>query len=176
MESRKLIALSFIFLTLSVFFVLGSFQKPQKNITYSTIPRYPTAKCIEENGLPDKRCTPGSIDPSVNQNNIHSTICIDGYTKKIRPLSSYTKNLKIEQIKLYGYMNSNLRDYEEDHLIPLELGGNPTDPKNLWPEPGASPNAKDNIESICNQKVCNGEISLSEAQTEIAVNWETACH
>ena len=26
-------------------------------------------------------------------------------------------------------------DYQEDHLISLELGGNPTDPRNLWPEP-----------------------------------------
>jgi hypothetical protein len=25
--------------------------------------------------------------------------------------------------------------YEEDHLSPLEDGGNPTDPRNLWPEP-----------------------------------------
>jgi hypothetical protein len=25
--------------------------------------------------------------------------------------------------------------YEEDHLIPLEDGGGPTDPRNLWPEP-----------------------------------------
>jgi hypothetical protein len=25
--------------------------------------------------------------------------------------------------------------YEEDHLVSLENGGNPTDPRNLWPEP-----------------------------------------
>jgi hypothetical protein len=25
--------------------------------------------------------------------------------------------------------------YEKDHLIPLEAGGNPVDPRNLWPEP-----------------------------------------
>ena len=28
-----------------------------------------------------------------------------------------------------------MSDYQEDHLISLELGGNPTDPRNLWPEP-----------------------------------------
>jgi len=51
------------------------------------------------------------------------------------PPENYTHELKIEQIREYGYSDINLRDYEEDHLIPLELGGNPTDPKNLWPEP-----------------------------------------
>jgi hypothetical protein len=28
----------------------------------------------------------------------------------------------------------NPKDYEEDHLISLELGGAPRDPKNLWPQ------------------------------------------
>jgi hypothetical protein len=75
----------------------------------------------------------------------------------------------------YGYADKNLKDYEEDHLIPLEVGGSPTDPKNLWPQPQASPNPKDKIENLCNQKVCDGQISLSEAQMEIANNWTTAC-
>ena len=35
------------------------------------------------------------------------------------------------------YADTNpISDYEEDHLIPLELGGSPTSPLNLWPEPG----------------------------------------
>lgn len=36
--------------------------------------------------------------------------------------------------------------YEEDHLIPLELGGAPSDVRNLWPERGTSPNPKDRVE------------------------------
>jgi len=175
MKSNSLTFLTLLFLLFSIFFVLGSFQKSQKNISFTTLPHLPTAKCIEKEGLPDPNCTPGSIDPAVNQNNIHSTICQIGYTKTIRPSLSYTRNLKIEQVKLYGYIDTNLKDFEEDHLIPLELGGNPTDPKNIWPEPGASPNAKDSVESTCNQKVCSGEMSLVEAQKEISSNWETAC-
>jgi hypothetical protein len=27
------------------------------------------------------------------------------------------------------------REYELDHLIPLELGGDPLDPQNLWLQP-----------------------------------------
>jgi hypothetical protein len=31
----------------------------------------------------------------------------------------------------YGYTGS-LKDVEYDHLVPLELGGDPNDPRNLW--------------------------------------------
>jgi len=31
------------------------------------------------------------------------------------------------------YVDKAPSHYEEDHLISLELGGNPRDPKNLWP-------------------------------------------
>lgn len=131
--------------------------------------------CHETGGLPDPNCTPGSIDTRVTQDNIYQTICKSGYTKTIRPPVSYTQMLKRQQLIEYGYTDTNMRDYEEDHLISLELGGNPTDPKNLWPEPGSSPNAKDSVENLCNKKVCSGEISLLEAQKEISVNWKTAC-
>ncbi|MCW2898087.1 MAG: hypothetical protein JWO67_352, partial [Streptosporangiaceae bacterium] len=35
--------------------------------------------------LPDPACTPGAIDPAVNQSNIKSTICSPGYTGTVRP-------------------------------------------------------------------------------------------
>lgn len=62
-------------------------------------------------------------------------------------------------------------NYEEDHLIPLELGGSPSDPKNLWPEPGGAPNAKDKVENAAKQAVCDGSIGLVAAQKAIASNW-----
>ncbi len=131
--------------------------------------------CHSLNGLPDPNCTPGVADPRVTQDNIYQTICVSGYTKTVRPSVSYTNKLKVEQIKEYGYSDTNTRDYEEDHLIPLEVGGSPTDPKNLWAESGSSPNPKDKIENLCHKLVCSYQISLSEAQKEIATNWYTAC-
>jgi hypothetical protein len=83
--------------------------------------------------------------------------------------------LKKQQILDYGYSDTNLKNYEEDHFISLELGGAPADPQNLWPEPGASPNPKDRIENLCHKKICNGEITLAQAQQQIATNWPTAC-
>ena len=54
--------------------------------------------------------------------------------------------------------------YQEDHLISLELGGSPTDPSNLWPEPYPRAADVDKIENELNDKVCSGELTLAEAQ------------
>lgn len=124
-----------------------------------------------ESAEPDHTCTPGAINPAVTQDTIAATICRSGYTKTIRPPVSYTEPLKIQSIKAYGYADSIVRNYEEDHLISLELGGSPTDPKNLWPEPGASPNEKDSVENYLHKQVCNGSMSLQEAQKEISTDW-----
>ena len=133
------------------------------------------SSCHINGNLPDPACTPGATDPNVTQDNIYQTICVKGYTSTVRPPVSYTNQLKIKQINDYGFTDKNLSDYEEDHLISLELGGSPTDPKNLWPEPGHSPNPKDKIENLCHEKVCSGQISLIDAQKQIAANWPAAC-
>jgi hypothetical protein len=134
-----------------------------------------TSNCQENNGLPDSACTPGATDSRVTQANIQSTICVSGYTTTVRPPTSYTNPLKTSQIQEYGYSDTNLSDYEEDHLIPLEVGGSPTDPANLWPEPyniTYGSKQKDKVENYLHDQVCGGSISLADAQKEIAQNWE----
>jgi hypothetical protein len=121
--------------------------------------------------LPDQNCTPGVINPDVTQANIDSTICVAGFTKTIRPPASYTGKLKRQQIQEYGYTDTNSRDYEEDHFISLELGGSPTDPKNLWPEPHPSTNEKDKVEDYLHKQVCDGKLTLAQVQSEITQNW-----
>jgi hypothetical protein len=134
-------------------------------------------QCHSLNGLPDPICTPGVADAGVTQENIHTTICVSGYSAGVRPPSSYTDMLKVEQISEYGYADTNPADYEEDHLIPLELGGHPTDPKNLWPEPRSGPYPaarKDGLENALHAAVCDGAMTLAAAQKAIAGNWEAA--
>jgi len=121
--------------------------------------------------LPDQTCTPGAINIGVTQDNLYETVCKSGFTQTIRPPVSYTNKLKAEQIAEYGYSDTNLKDYEEDHLISLELGGDPNSPLNLWPEPHGSPNEKDKVENYLNQQVCSGKIKLSDAQKIISGNW-----
>jgi len=127
---------------------------------------------------PDPERTPGATNPDITQENIRETICNPRWsTKSIRPEASYTNRLKIEQIGEYGYSDSRLKDYEEDHFIPLELGGNPTDPRNLWPEPfetsipDGGAHAKDKVENYLHAEVCSGSLTLDQAQREIAEDW-----
>ena len=139
----------------------------------STVSETASAPCHMRDVLPDPACTPGVIDPAVTQATISTTICVSGYTKTVRPSASYTGKLKYQQMTAYGFTDS-IHSHEEDHLISLELGGAPSDPANLWPEPHASPNPKDKVENYLHAAVCAGKISLADAQHRIATNWTTA--
>jgi hypothetical protein len=61
------------------------------------------------------------------------------------------------------------KDFEEDHFVPLEIGGNPTSPLNLWPEPWPDARKKDVAENWLRKRVCGGKMTLREAQDEIHV-------
>jgi hypothetical protein len=124
--------------------------------------------------LPDPKLTPGATNPDVTQENIQQTVCVKGFTKTIRPPASYTNKLKKTQIRQYDYSDTNPKDYEEDHLIALSIGGNPTDSANLWPQPRKSEwgaDKKDQLEFVLYKRVCAGEVSLKDAQREMATDW-----
>jgi hypothetical protein len=113
--------------------------------------------------LADPVRTPGVLNPDATQANIGSTICRQGWTATIRPPVDYTNDLKRKQMRQYGETGS-LSDYQEDHLISLELGGNPTDPRNLWPEPYPRASEVDRMENDLNAQVCSGSLTLAQAQ------------
>lgn len=132
------------------------------------------ASCrMSSEGLPDTLCTPGAANPAVTQATMGQTICVSGYTTTIRPPSSYTTDLKIQQMRQYGFTGTTA-DFEEDHLIPLEVGGDPRDPRNLWPQPYFAPYGarhKDTVENYLHDQVCSGKMQLVEAQRRVAQNW-----
>jgi hypothetical protein len=130
--------------------------------------------------LQDKILTPGILNTTVNQGNIKTTVCKSGWTATIRPTVTYTNKLKMVQLKgeyafetkVYG---TDASAYEEDHLISLQLGGDPSNPKNLWPEPYIGQNArkKDVLETKLKRMVCDGSLKLADAQHAI-LNWATS--
>jgi hypothetical protein len=134
------------------------------------------SRCVSHAGLPDPRCTPGALNPAVTQSTIRTTICVPHWTATVRPPTSYTNRLKDQGIAAYGYADRSLRDYEEDHLIPLAVGGSPRSPKNLWPERYAGTwgaRVKDRLERFLQVRVCDGAIRLSKAR-EAFKSWEAA--
>jgi hypothetical protein len=119
----------------------------------------------------DPRLTPGALNPDVTQATIGSTICVSGWTRTVRPPVSYTNGLKLRQMRDYGETGSPSA-YQEDHFISLELGGDPTDPRNLWPEPYPRAAEVDRIENELNAEVCSGRLTLAEAQRrEAELKW-----
>jgi hypothetical protein len=137
---------------------------------------------------PDPETTPGVTNPEVTQANIQQTICVTGWAATIRPPHSYTDTLKKQQLQAVRFTDKNPAHYEEDDFISLELGGNPRDEKNLWPEMWGTPGtpltsrgpfppslvgakAKDKTETALNTAVCKGTLTLQEAQQIIQTDW-----
>lgn len=134
-------------------------------------PQTKTSGCVSSNALPDPACTPGAILPDATKDKI----CVPGYSTSVRNVPTSEKDQVYAE---YGITSHAPGEYEVDHLISLELGGS-NDIANLWPEP-ASPtpgfHEKDQVENYLHDQVCNGTISLQQAQVEIATNWLGVYH
>ncbi|SES00707.1 hypothetical protein SAMN04487983_102764 [Streptomyces sp. yr375] len=157
---------------------------PQKKYTVQQQPAAGSCHYRHEKGEPleDPKCTPGAISPAVTQTNLKSTICRKGgYTSGVRPSTYVTGKEKRLNAASYGFAG-NMSDAEYDHLISLQLGGDPNDYRNLWVEP-ADPghkkgsgvnNSKDPVETKLHTAVCAGKVTLAQAQQAIVTDWTTA--
>jgi hypothetical protein len=58
-------------------------------------------------------------------------------------------------------------DYEEDHVIALEIGGAPAAAVNLFPEPHQVSGGDDSLENTLHGEVCHGQLSLAAAQARL---------
>jgi hypothetical protein len=125
-----------------------------------------TSGCVAHNGLPDSACTPGALLATGTKD----AICVSGYAKTVR---NVPESEKIQAYNEYGIASHTAGQYEVDHLVSLELGGS-NDISNLWPElasPTPGFHEKDKVENYLHSQVCSGQISLKDAQIQIATNW-----
>lgn len=107
---------------------------------------------------------PGERFAYVTQANLRTTVCFAGWTRTIRPPSSYTSALKRWQLAQWGYADLNPAHYQEDHLISLELGGAPYSNRNLWPQPIDVARQDDQRENHWHKLLCDGTLNLRQAQ------------
>jgi hypothetical protein len=139
---------------------------------------------------PNRRATPGALDPRITQATIHDTICQPAYLDTVRPSIAYTDPIKDKMLADH-HLPGGVQHYELDHFIPVELGGHPTSTRNLWMEPYgdathplrssdkwpadgsilAGANQKDEVETTLNKHVCEGTITLKNAQDKIRTDW-----
>lgn len=169
---------------------------------------------------PDVTHNPGAIDPAITQENIAKNICNKDFkTGTVRPPSSYTTKVKKQQMAdIYGdtvpqsaaslggadydedkcvLHSNNARCYEEDHIISLQNGGAPSDPRNLFPEAyntfvkkdHVGAREKDKVENYVHNGIClavpnakfssgpkpSKRLTLEEGQRILAIDWY-ACY
>jgi hypothetical protein len=98
-------------------------------------------------------------------------LCKAGYAKKNTPPASVTDPIKASQVVHGPYADKDPTHYVEDELIPVELGGAPADPRNLWPQRPDMATLKDREETRLHNAVCNGQMTLAAAQLELLQNW-----
>ena len=123
---------------------------------------------------------------------VYRQVQTDSTTQAFAQLQSLA-DLKKEQITEYGFTDTNTKDYEEDHIISLENGGHPRDPKNLYPEAydtqvngqRVGAHEKDELENYVHNGICldvpNAKFSsgpkpphsltLEQGQQILAIDW-----
>jgi hypothetical protein len=116
--------------------------------------------------LPDSDCTPGHVFPGITA----KEVCISGYSRSVRDVSQALKEY------IYDTYNISSRapgQYQVDHLVSLTLGGS-NDIANLWPqpkEPRPGYNEKNKLTNELRRRICDGRISIQEAQRVMAEDW-----
>lgn len=118
--------------------------------------------------LNDPKVTPGKVDPKVTK----AVACSTHWGTDERHVTPKMKDAVCMAYGLKAHCYGEATN-EIDHLISRELGG-ADDLKNLWPQPyNKNPGAhqKDQVENWLHKQVCEGKLSLAEAQAKIATDW-----
>lgn len=127
-----------------------------------------SSDCRIQGSLPDPACTPGGVlTGSAEQ------VCTPGYAGSVRDVPQAQKEAIYDA---YGITSRAPGQYQVDHLIPLSLGGS-NENANLWPQPGTPRpgyEEKNALARYLHGEVCDGDMTLSEAQRRIATDWVAA--
>jgi hypothetical protein len=166
-HKKKLIAAAVAAATIAVVGATTLTSHPKTdNTVYMPPSQTKTSNCVASAGIEDKACTPGAVIVSATK----AQICKPGYSSSVRNVPESEKNQVYAE---YGIATHTTGQYEVDHLISLELGGS-NDAANLWPEladPTPGFHQKDQVENYLHKQVCDGKLSLKQAQQEIATDW-----
>lgn len=157
-----------IFFSLFLLLLAGCRKNAPETRNRTESRRPPTAarpgRPVETGSLPNPTLTPGAtLDVTKDD------VCTPGYSKKVRDVPVAVKKQVYKEYNVQYVPHA----YEVDHLISLELGGS-NSIRNLWPESYSiywNAHVKDALENRLHSLVCNGSISMAEAQKEISTDW-----
>lgn len=101
---------------------------------------------------PGELCTPDDADFAGYRYPAHVAYCKRNVT--------YAEKQAVA--KAYGVPESEWRNYEFDHLIPLNAGGD-SHPANIWPQPLNEAKEKDKVELLTYEGLRDGTLSQEQA-------------
>jgi len=148
-------------------------------LTQKTVQQHCAAKRSRNYPIPDPRCTPGAINPTVTlavlQGGKFRTGC-----ERNQASSVAAKNQTYDEYDVPHPDDNRGRNQvcELDHVVSLELGGADT-VDNIWPQCGPDHvtlakryfKIKDGVENYLAVQVRDGNIDLKTAQRGIAKDW-----
>ncbi|HEX4321748.1 MAG TPA: zf-HC2 domain-containing protein [Acidobacteriaceae bacterium] len=119
--------------------------------------------------LPDPSFTPGATRAVAL-----SDLCSAGSEDVVENIPGALQQKVFQE---YGVRGVPASEFEVDYLITPGLGGS-GDVRNLWPQPHFNliwnSYVKDQLEDHLHDMVCSRQLSLGQAQQDIASNWITA--
>ena len=110
------------------------------------------------------------VSPAVDAATISQTICVPGWTKKIRPRGAFAKRIKTRLIRALGSA-PDLSAFVLDHRLPLALGGAPDDPRNLALQPWKEAPEKNRTETCLARAVCAGRLWPQRSMAMMSPIW-----
>jgi hypothetical protein len=107
-----------------------------------------------------------ALNPDVDEGTIGMTICVSGYTKSVRPATSYTDGVKRKLMREAGIDAERIGDYELDHIVPLALGGHSRKLSNLMLQPweGERGAKAEDVLEVRQSLVCHNKLNVTDAQ------------
>lgn len=117
--------------------------------------------------LPNGFSTPGATTKASAKQ-----ICAADFDASVKPVAQWQRNAALEK---YGVRPESFSG-ELDHLVPVSLGGS-NEPENLWPMHPAgdmTPAAKARLAERLKTMVCDGKMTLKDAQNAFKKDWTKA--
>jgi hypothetical protein len=116
----------------------------------------------------------GMLDERVTQQSVGETICRPGYADTVAPPFDELMAHKDRMLAARGIDADNGAAFALDRRVPIVLGGSPDAPANLDLLPWAGHQGerrKARAAVMLKRCVCEGKMSLAEAQAAIVGNW-----
>jgi hypothetical protein len=147
--------------------VLGAVESTTTTVTSVVMPAPPPAIDVGDPASARAPVSGSVVSPAPSL----AELCAPAYVKKTTAPPSVTDPIKARQLAHGPYPDKDPSHYIEDQLIPVELGGAPTDERNLWPQRTDLWGLKNRQENHLRASVCGGHTTLAAAQAEMVQNW-----